>query len=278
VDDDIRSAQKKHWDKVAGGWAAWLEWTERNFRPLTAWLADAAGWVPGARVADVASGAGYPALEAAARVSPGGIVHACDLSPWMTEVAASAARSRGVANLAFHTTDADALGFGDATLDAVTNTYGLMFSPDAERTLREAWRVLRPGGRLAVVTWDEPAASPFFRVIGGVAAGHLSLPVPQAGAPGPFRLASPAVLEALLAASGFTDVHVVRLSMTFECASADDYCRLFRDVAWQSKMDALSETARTRFCDEVALAAQPYRSGSTLRLPASSLCASALKP
>jgi ubiquinone/menaquinone biosynthesis C-methylase UbiE len=278
VNDDARSAQERHWNHVAGGWAEWLEWTERNFRPLTTWLAGTAGWVPGAQVADVACGAGYPALEAAAHVSPGGVVHACDLSPVMTEAAAAAARVRGIANVPCHTMDAEALEFGDGTLDAVTNTYGLMFCPDPERTLREAWRVLKTGGRLSVVTWDDPAASPFFTVISGVAARHLSLKPPQAGEPGPFRFASPETLDALLRTAGFEEVRVARLPMTFECASVDEYCRLFGDVAWKSKMDVLSEADKARFRADVALAAGPYAAGAGFRLPASSWCASGRKP
>ena len=51
---DVKDQQKKHWNAVAGGWAAWFDWTNRNFRPVADWFRDAAGWKPGARILDVA--------------------------------------------------------------------------------------------------------------------------------------------------------------------------------------------------------------------------------
>ena len=64
----FRAQQTRYWNDAAAGWTAWIEWTERNFSPLTAWFADRGCWAPGTRVLDVACGAGYPALTAAARV------------------------------------------------------------------------------------------------------------------------------------------------------------------------------------------------------------------
>ena len=83
----VKDRQRKHWDAVADGWAAWFDWTERNFAPLTEWLRDAAPWRAGSRVLDVACGAGYPALAAARAVQPGGRVVATDLSRQMIDVA-----------------------------------------------------------------------------------------------------------------------------------------------------------------------------------------------
>ena len=59
-------------------------------------------------------------------------------------------------------------------------------------------RVLRRGGRVAIVVWDEPRKNPFFEVMFTAAASLLGLSPPEAGRAGPFRLASPARLAALL--------------------------------------------------------------------------------
>jgi ubiquinone/menaquinone biosynthesis C-methylase UbiE len=262
----------------AGG-AAWLDWTERNFRPVTDWFVDAAGWKPGSRVLDVACGSGYPALEAARRVRPGGSVVATDISTEMLAVASRRATNDGLDNIEFLEMDAEELTLEDASFDAVTNAYGLMFCPDLPRALSEALRVLKPGARVALVTWDEPTRSPFFSVITAVAAPFLGLVPPPSGAPGPFRLSSPTQLESLLRDARFADVRVDNVSMTLELASVADYLQVFSDVAWKARVAALSDADLARLKEEITQAVQPYmdKASGRLRLTAASLCASGRK-
>lgn len=270
---EVKDQQKKHWNAVADGWAAWFDWTEQNFSAVTDWFRDAAGWKPGARILDVACGAGFPALAAANSVRPGGTIVAADISPEMLAVASSRARADGLDNIQFVEMDAEQLTFDDASFDAVTNAYGLMFCPDLPRAIGEARRVLRPGGRFALVTWDEPSKSPFFSVITAVAAPFLSLQTPAPGAPGPFRLSSVGQLESLLRDAGFSDVGVEGLPMMLELASASEYLRVFSDVAWKVRVATLPETDLTRFRDAIAEAARPYMVDGRLKLVATSLCA-----
>src|SRR5262245_23923979 len=270
----IKEQQTRHWNAVAGGWAAWLAWTERNFLPVTECVADRAGWRPGVRVLDVACGAGYPALAAAVRVRPGGTVIASDLAPEMTAVAAAAAAAAGITNIEFRTLDAEQLEVDDVSIDSVTNVYGLMFCPDPLRAVREAYRVLSPGGRIAIVTWDEPSKSSFFNVITPVAAKHLVLTAPAPGSPGPFRFSSPAELDSMMRTVGFEDVRVEKRSMLLELDSADQYCQVFGDVAWKSRIDALDAARLQAFREDVRRVVEPYIERGRLRLTAASLCTS----
>jgi ubiquinone/menaquinone biosynthesis C-methylase UbiE len=269
--------QLKHWDAVADGWDVWRDWTERNFRPFTDWLVEAAGWVPGSRALDVGSGAGYPALTGAARLRPGGTLVAADISHAMVAALSRRARAAGLGNVECVEMDAEALGFPEASFDAVTNAYGLMFCPNPERALAEAYRVLKPGGRVAVVTWDEPSRNPFFTVITAAAAAKLSLAPPASGAPGPFRLAAAPLLDSLLRASGFSHVRVEGRPATFDLASASEYLQLFCDVAWKNRVAALSHSARGRLEEAIAGAIEPFVTGGRLRLVATSLCAAGQK-
>lgn len=270
---DVKEQQKKHWNAVAGGWATWLDWTSRNFQPIADWLGNAAHWQPGARVLDVACGSGFPALAAAAAVRPGGTVVATDISPEMLEVAASRAKRDALDNVEFVEMDAEHLRFSDGEFDAVTNVYGLMFSPDPPRAIAEARRVLKSKGRFLAVTWDERSQNPFFSVITSVAAPFLSIQPPAAGAPGPFRLSSATQLESLLCDAGFSDVRVDRVPMTLELASADEYLQVFSDVAWKARVAALSDRDLARLREAIAEAIQPHMVGGRVRLVASSLCA-----
>ena len=273
---DVREQQKRHWNAVAGGWAAWFDWTNRNFRPVADWFRDVADWKPGARILDVGCGSGFPALAAAASVRPGGSVVATDISPEMLAVASSRANADGLDNIEFVEMDAEQLKCDDAAFDAVTNAYGLMFCPDLARAFREAHRVLKPGGHFALVTWDDPSKSPFFSVITSVAAPFLSLQPPDPAAPGPFRLSSPSQLELLLRDAGFSDVRVESVSMTLELASAAEYLQVFSDVAWKARVASLSDRDLARFKQDISHAVQSHldKVSGGLRLAAASLCVS----
>ncbi len=273
---DVRAQQKKHWDAVAGGWAAWFDWTARNFSPVTEWFRESAGWEPGARVLDVACGSGYPALAAATYVRPGGTVVATDISPEMVAVAAQRAKADGLDNVQFIEMDAEQLQFSDASFDAVTNAYGLMFCPDPARALAEIRRVLRPGGRMALAVWDDPSKSSFFSAIAGAAPSFLSLQAPDPAITGPFRFAAPGHLETLVRDAEFSDVRIERLSATFDLASADEYFCVFRDVAWKARVESLPAEDLARLRQAVVEAARPYmdEASGRVRLVATSLCAS----
>jgi SAM-dependent methyltransferase len=275
----FKAQQTKHWNDVAGGWAARADWTERNFAPLTAWLRSMNCWRAGSRVLDVACGSGYPAIAAALAVGPAGRVVAADISPEMITAAASRARAMGLVNIEFVDQDCEALRFDDNSFDAVTDTYGLMFCPDLDRALGEMRRVLRPGGRAAIVVWDEPHKNPYFELIFAAAAPLLGLGPPTAGAPGPFRLASSEAIIALLHAANFSDVEVKHLPMTFECESVDDYIQMFSDFAFRSRMARLTSAERARLHATVADLAQRYIDDrGRVRLLTTSLCASGRRP
>jgi enediyne biosynthesis protein CalE5 len=274
---DVIEQQRRHWDGVAAGWGAWFDWTERNFTPITNWLADAADWTPGRHVLDVACGAGYPALAAAARVAPHGRVTATDLSLEMIAAASQRANARGLRNVEFKQMEAERLDYDEASFDAVSNVYGLMFSPDPVRALREARRVLKPGAQLALVVWDELGKSPFFSAITDVARSAIGLAQPDPSGPGPFRFAQAATLDEAVRTAGFTRCRIDSVRAIFEFASADEYFQVFRDVAWKSRVDALSPEALAAFRRAVVDATRSYAVNGRLHLAASSLCASAEK-
>ncbi|MDQ3938556.1 MAG: methyltransferase domain-containing protein [Chloroflexota bacterium] len=119
---------------------------------------------PTLRILDVGSGTGVLALGAAARWRRATVI-ASDAAAGMLAVARRRALQAGLDSderLSFVRGPADRLPLPDASVDLVLSSFVLQLVPDRLAALREGFRVLRPGGRLAYVTWlDRDAREPF---------------------------------------------------------------------------------------------------------------------
>lgn len=143
-----KQTTREQWQEAAEAWHRWGPTLERWLGPATELMLDQARIDPGARVLDLAAGAGGQTLSAARRVGPSGSVLATDISPAILEYAADAARAAGLANVEVREMDGEALDLADGSFDAVVSRVGLIYFPDQQRALREIHRVLRPGGWL----------------------------------------------------------------------------------------------------------------------------------
>ncbi|WP_092234217.1 class I SAM-dependent methyltransferase [Bradyrhizobium sp. Gha] len=100
-------------------------------------------------------------------------------------------------NVEFVRADITALSYSDASFDAVVSVFSLFFVADMVAELRELWRVLRPGGKLAITTWGQECSSLFGSVlVGGERVPSRSCRNRQPlGAHHPARRAAPASVE-----------------------------------------------------------------------------------
>jgi SAM-dependent methyltransferase len=110
-----------------------------------------AGLRTGDDVLDLGSGGGIDCLIAARSVAPGGSVVGIDFLAEMVERATRAAAETGLVNVRFVESEIEALPLPDASVDVVISNGVINLSPRKVRVLSEAFRVLRPGGRLAIV-------------------------------------------------------------------------------------------------------------------------------
>jgi len=152
---------------------------------------------PGEVVVDLGSGAGFDCFLAARQVGPGGRVIGVDMTHEMLRKARDNAAKVGADNVEFRLGELEHLPVADGTADVILSNCVINLVPDKAQVFREAFRVLRPGGRLAIS--DVVNTAP---LSADLATDTALLCGCVAGA------APVAKIEAWLAQSGFADVRV----------------------------------------------------------------------
>lgn len=254
-----KESTRQQWDEAAEAWHRWGPVLEEWLGEATEIMLDLAGIGEGSRVLDVAAGAGGQTIAAARRAGSTGAVLATDISERILEHAAHEARRQGLANVAVQVVDTEELNVSPGSFDAAISRVGLIYFPDRAGALGRIFSALRPGGRFATMTYSLPERNGFFSVPVSIVRRRAQLPPPPPGAPGPFSLAAPGVIEAEFAAAGFVDVEVrtvaapVVLSSAAECArfERESFGALHqmlagleereREAAWAEVEEALGE-------------------------------------
>ena len=175
---------------------------------------------PGMRILETACGTGIVTRRLLDRLRGQGSIVATDLNEAMTEHGRSHVQA-DPERIAWQPADATKLPFPDGSFDAVVCQFGLMFFPDKGAGVREAFRVLKPGGRYLFNVWDAMALNPIAR-IAHETAGRFFPADPPTFYLVPYSLHDPAPTRALLAQAGFDQIEVTRLEKTGTSPSAAD--------------------------------------------------------
>jgi SAM-dependent methyltransferase len=268
------------WQTAAEPWHRWGPTLEDWLGEATETMLDMAGVAQGARVLDVAAGAGGQTLAAARRVGPDGHVLATDISSNILVFAEHNAREAGLHNVETRVVDGEELGVQPGSFDAVISRVGFIYFPDQQAAFAGMRRALRQGGRLAGIVYSTPEANGFFSIPVSIIRRRAQLPAPAPGQPGPFSLGAPGVIEAAFEQAGFTDVEVRRLPAPLRLPSTPDCIRFERESfgALHQMLAGLSEAEREDTWAEIERELSQFETADGFEAPCELLVAAGTAP
>jgi SAM-dependent methyltransferase len=180
--------QGQYWGRRAADWA---DFQEQGHEGCFLEVLDRFAPLDGVRVLDVACGAGGFARLASER---GATVSGIDASPEFVEIATMRAPA-----VDFRVGEMEELPWADDSFDLATGFQAFQYAADPIHALREAARVVKPGGTVIRMTWGRPdqvESLGYVRALGAV------MPPPDPAKPNAFALAQPGALEDIMAKAG----------------------------------------------------------------------------
>ena len=232
------SKSSNPWDAAAAGWNHHAALIHAWLRDATQTMLDEAHLGPGARVLDIAAGAGDQTLDIARCIGAQGWVLATDVSPGILALALKNAEAAGFLQVSTQVADAQSLGLAGANFDAAVCRLGLMFCRSPLAALSEIRAALKPQGRFSALVFGRPEHNPCLTITLATARKHAgSVDGAATQAPRPLEpgslmsLGKPGLLEALLQTAGFVDVSVRYVPALFRTNSAEQYVDFLRSSA-----------------------------------------------
>jgi ubiquinone/menaquinone biosynthesis C-methylase UbiE len=200
---------------------------------------------PGASVLDVCCGSGASALPAAEAVGPGGSVLGIDLADNLLALARAKAEARGLQRRAtFRAGNMLDPGLPSAAFDAVICVFGIFFVPDMPRAVERLWRLIRPGGQLAITTWGtrflEPVNAEFWNAV------RDERPDLYKGFNPWDRISEPQGLRDILTAAGVQQAEIVAEPGTQALAAPEDWWPIVMGTGYRGTIEQLDRPARER--------------------------------
>lgn len=182
------------------------------------------------RVIDIGCGTGKSSRDAARRAHAGSVL-GVDISSRMLDDARRRSAEEGLTNVEFLHADAQVHPFAPASFDVAISVFGAMFFADPAAAFANIGRSLRPGGRIAFLSWQAFEHNEWLTTLFDALAAGRDLPAPAAGEPGPFGLADAEAVSTLLRETGFVDGHLTSIAAPMWLgASVEDAWEFLADM------------------------------------------------
>ncbi|HEY1450298.1 MAG TPA: class I SAM-dependent methyltransferase [Solirubrobacteraceae bacterium] len=273
-----RDASLNAWEEAAAGWVRSQDAIREFGAPVSHWMLDAVAPQPGQRVLELAAGLGETGLLAAELVAPVGGAIISDQAEGMLAGARERAAQLGLANVEFQVINAEWIDMPVASVDVVLCRWGYMLMADPAAALRDARRVLRPGGRIALAVWDAIERNPWAHLPGLELRERGLGQTPQPGTPGPFALGRAESVYELIEQAGFAEINVESLELHRRHPSFDDFWETTLDLSRATHDAVLSrpEAEIEQIKDSIRARLAPHEThDGGLDIPARTLLASA---
>jgi len=207
------------------------------------------GLSTGENVLDLCCGAGASALPAARAVGENGQVTGIDVAEPLLALARARAAADGLTNVEFRLADATATGLAAESFDAVLCVFGVFFAADMPAFVAHMWRLVRPGGVLAITVWGpglfEPANTVFWESVRDVEPALYKAFNPWD------EITTPELLAGLFAKAGVPRASTQAVAGTHNLDTPDGFWDVVLGSGYRSTVEALGAAKRDQLQAQV---------------------------
>ncbi|MDL5159692.1 class I SAM-dependent methyltransferase [Actinomycetospora termitidis] len=249
MDTEPNAEQRARWNGPSGSaWSEYAEHFERGYADFDAAYLAAVGAGADDTVLDVGSGPGALALEIAATACR---VVGVDVSVPLVELARRRARAAGRGDAEFVVADAQVDPLPEGPFDVVASHFGSMFFDDPVTAFSALFRVMRPEGRLVLLTWQGPERNPWQVEVLRALHPDREAPIPPTDGPSPFGLSDAVRVRDVLGTAGFVDVDLEDLRAPHWSGADPDDALRFVVTHHAAVLDGYDEATRARALDRL---------------------------